>query len=828
MLKTNYTSDFDKFSKFEVDTSKMLFEPTDYLYESGYLWHLNKIQANLAWDISHGSSDIHVAVIDFDVDISHPDLVNKIEPNFDPFTLANYDCSPWNDHGTTVASFVAAETTPSGGSSNGQLASVGFNTMLHFYNANVSRQEFLAKALHACNVMNADVIVSCAGGALFCSPDLATGEDLIVQEILNNGTVIVMAAGNGLGGTHCGSVGSYSGFYPFNAEYDDRVIVVSSTDINDYHYYYNSNPLHDKEETHSHFADVDVCSPGYEVMGASPTDCGADTWPYFGSFSGTSFSSPIVAGLAALILSVNPCLEPADVEYIIKNTTDPIADAANYPGQVGTGRINAYKALVLAQSYGVLPPITTDVTWDNDIFIKEDLEIETGGVLTINSRVHIAADKKIIVKPGGKLIINNGILTNAKGCNNSLWQGIELQGNSSLSQLTPGAQGQVILKNGAVIENAMDGITTIANVEDMSSWDWSKTGGIIKAENSTFRNCRRGIQFLTYNNVHPTLGSNLPNLSTIRNCTFETTTDLPDGIMPYAFISMNEVNGVKLYGNTFQNTNPNANWFTLGMGIYSINASYLVDQICLSPTIPCSNAQKSQFINLHYGIRSTATPGLKAVTVKNSVFDLCHFGVYFSGLEYPTVINNDFIVDDFSFHMLKNEYAYGLYLNQCNGYKVENNNFHSPNLLERGWTGIYVNNSNTGNGANSSNEIYRNTFSDLYSGIVALNDNDGPLQSDGLRFNCETFTGNTYDISVLPKSNLELGISQIQGVYMQGSLDPTSMVRNSYSAQCVNDENQFKIDWNQNANPSDIWHSNYYGFPWQPQCYDLILVSCQP
>ena len=43
--------------------------------------------------------------------------------------------------------------------------------------------------------------------------------------------------------------------------------------------------------------------------------------------------------------------------------------------------------------------------------------------------------------------------------------------------------GQVILKNGAVIENAIDGITTIGNVEDMSSWDWSKTGGIIKAEN---------------------------------------------------------------------------------------------------------------------------------------------------------------------------------------------------------------------------------------------------------------------------------------------------------------------------------------------------------
>lgn len=469
--------------------------------------------------------------------------------------------------------------------------------------------------------------------------------------------------------------------------------------------------------------------------------------------------------------------------------------------------------------------IDQSTTYYSDQFINKNIRIKPGATLTINNcTVQLASETKIIVESGAKLILDKSVLTNQCG---KLWQGIELQGNSSLSQLTPGAQGQVILKNGAVIENAMDGITTIANVEDMSSWDWSKTGGIIKAENSTFRNCRRGIQFLTYNNVHPTLGSNLPNLSTIRNCIFETTTDLPDGIMPYAFISMNEVNGVKLYGNTFQNTNPNANWFTLGMGIYSINASYLVDQICLSPTIPCSNAQKSRFINLHYGIRSSSTPGLKAVTVKNTVFDLCHFGVYFSGMEYPTVINNDFIVDDYTFHMMTNEYGYGLYLNQCNGFQVEGNDFMSPTSGNRGWTGIYVNNSNTGNGANSSNQIYRNTFTDLYSGIVALNNNKAPAYSDGLKFNCETFNGNTYDISVLPKSNPNIGISAVQGYYVNDSYDAKTLSRNWYSATCAGDENQFKIDW-YSGSEYPIMHANYSGAHWQPECYDPMLQTYSP
>jgi len=525
----------------------------------------------------------------------------------------------------------------------------------------------------------------------------------------------------------------------------------------------------------------------------------------------------------------------SDCPHVSSNGLD-----INYPSgklRVGTMGRGVWEADIPCDKFPETAFINQNTIWDDYMIINRNVSINSGVTLTVTQSgfIKLLDDVKIIVEPGAKLIVDGGTLTNICG---ALWQGIEVQGKANQSQLVPGAQGQVILKNGAVIENAIDGITTIGNVEDMSSWDWSKTGGIIKAENSTFRNCRRGIQFLTYNNVHPTLGSNLPNLSTIRNCTFETTTDLPDGIMPYAFISMNEVNGVKLYGNTFQNTNPNANWFTLGMGIYSINASYLVDQSCLSATIPCSNAQKSRFINLHYGIRSSSTPGLKAVTVKNTVFDLCHFGVYFSGMEYPTVINNDFIVDDYTFHMMTNEYGYGLYLNQCNGFQVEGNDFMSPTSGNRGWTGIYVNNSNTGNGANSSNEIYRNTFTDLYSGIVALNDNDGLYLSDGLKFNCETFNGNTYDISVLPKSNPNIGISAVQGLYFANSFNAKTLSRNWYSATCTGDENQFKIDWYSSEDPTEdptkapieypIMHANYSGAHWQPECYDPMLQTYSP
>jgi subtilisin family serine protease len=89
-------------------------------------------------------------------------------------------------------------------------------------------------------------------------------------------------------------------------------------------------------------------------MGASSTlnsDGSVNEWPYYGFCSGTSFATPIVAGVCGLIKSINPCLTPAEIQYIIKSTTDPIADAAQYSGLVGTGRINAYQAVLLASDY---------------------------------------------------------------------------------------------------------------------------------------------------------------------------------------------------------------------------------------------------------------------------------------------------------------------------------------------------------------------------------------------------------------------------------------------------------------------------------------------
>ncbi|MGD9494051.1 MAG: hypothetical protein AB7V36_11925 [Bacteroidales bacterium] len=473
---------------------------------------------------------------------------------------------------------------------------------------------------------------------------------------------------------------------------------------------------------------------------------------------------------------------------------------------------------VLVDTYDNSYPIYVDYdeVWDFSFKIYSDVIIKAGKSLTITCNVMMPKNSKIIVEPGAKLIVDGGTLTNTCG---GLWQGIELQGNSSLSQLTPGAQGQVILKNGAVIENAIDGITTIANVEDMSSWDWSKTGGIIKAENSTFRNCRRGIQFLSYSNVHPRFGTSLPNMSYIKNCTFETTAALPGDIAPYAFISMYEVNDVKIMGNTFQNIFPSANVFELGNGIISIDSKYSVTPICNSGTFPCTSFDKNEFINLGYGIRASATNDMRPITVKNAVFNECHFGIYASTIDYSSIVDNEFIISEWTNGSTKiMMYGYGLYLDQCKHFKTEGNYFHSS-TTSRGWTGMYVNNTNIGD-LSVTNEVYRNKFENLYSGMVALNNNGGPHQPDGVTFHCDTFYSNTYDIAVLPQPE-NPSISVLQGTNNPFSPDPKLFVRNWYSADCSpNDENQFKIDYIDEAG-NYIFHKTYNQTEYLPQCHDM-------
>jgi hypothetical protein len=137
-------------------------------------------------------------------------LENKIVSSTDPFTGNPYGYYPAvPHHGTFCAGCAGAETD--GG---GQLASVGFGTMLRFYDYNISSADI---AYHASFVDGVDVISYSWGGLTSAT----TREKLLVQEVLDNGTVIVRSGGNT-------QSNSDNDRFPFAHQVDSRIIIVTS------------------------------------------------------------------------------------------------------------------------------------------------------------------------------------------------------------------------------------------------------------------------------------------------------------------------------------------------------------------------------------------------------------------------------------------------------------------------------------------------------------------------------------------------------------------------------------------------------------------------
>ena len=125
-----------------------------------------------------------------------------------------------------------------------------------------------------------------------------------------------------------------------------------------------------------------------------------------------------------------------------------------------------------------LVEINTDTLWTSPVFLPIAVVVDSLATLTITDTVYCSPVSRIIVRPGGKLIVNGGTLTSA--CAGEMWQGVYVEGHRDQPQ-TAANQGTVQLLNGAVIENAFRGIYTGAPGDN-----WATTGGIITADSAVF------------------------------------------------------------------------------------------------------------------------------------------------------------------------------------------------------------------------------------------------------------------------------------------------------------------------------------------------------
>ncbi len=465
-------------------------------------------------------------------------------------------------------------------------------------------------------------------------------------------------------------------------------------------------------------------------------------------------------------------------------------------------------------SYAIPLEITSNETWDFAIKLYQDIVVKSGSTLTIQCEVKMPINGKIIVERGGTLVIDGGVID--CGWDDAMWQGIEVWGNRNASQLTAGAQGKVLMKNNAIIENSIDGIVTIRK-DSNGNLDWNYTGGIVQATNSEFLNCRNGATFLSYHNFHPTTGNTMNNISFFKNCVFKIDAQLNDATkIPDSGISLYDIVGLRILGCDFINTtNDIVNSGRRGKGILSYDAKFTVEDLCTGITFPCNVFKQNTFTDLEYGVYCSNANVFYAPYINHAKFKGNRFdGVHLSGVYYPTIQNCDFDVSSYF------DYggAGGLYLDYCKYYTVQNNYFHTT---ENGWVGIYVKDSKTG-----AHELYNNTFEGLYVGIEPLHDNSGISNfADGLTMHCNVFTANQFDIAVTGYTSPTLGknsIAWIQG--LSGTpLGASGLVRNTYSATCGS-ENQYFMYTNE---PKVVQHhANAEAFTRptpQPTCSDNLV-----
>ncbi len=407
---------------------------------------------------------------------------------------------------------------------------------------------------------------------------------------------------------------------------------------------------------------------------------------------------------------------------------------------------NPDKDIVIESGEGIDPkndePIGPNVVeWNSPKVVSGNITIEEDAVLIVRCLLSMPNNGKIIVKPGGRLEIDGGIITNSCGEN---WSGVFVEGDPTLNQ-TYANQGAVILSNGAIIENASTGVST-RSVDS----NWDHNGGIVVANNATFRNNYRDVAFYAYQNLDHS-GNEMDNVSSFTNCTFKTTEKTPfDNHTNH--ISMWRVKGVSIENSIFQDFRSVLR-AQKRKGVKTSTASFSIDN--------------SEFNNLLYGIYASSSDVGATFDVENSEFS-SYKGIFFNAIDHVRILNNQFYVipgyeyDDGP----KCENTYGIYVHHSNSFQIEDNVFTSTlaNTDHCGSVGIVA--KNTGS---TRNEILRNAFDGFTVGIEAIGMNRGERGYEGLALLCSDFNNNKYDIFVTPGDGWadyqKLGIRGNQGSY---------------------------------------------------------------
>lgn len=341
-----------------VPVAQLAYTPNDPQISSQV--YLSLIQAYTAWDINKGGASVIIGMIDSGTDTLHEDLLsnyflntsdpyNGIDDDGDGytdnyrgwnFTLSNHRVnSTANDHGVQMSGAASAVTDNSKG-----IASVGFNTrLLPVKVTDGSEVKFGFEGIkyaadRGCKVIN-------------CSwnyPQYSRyAEEIVNYATYEKDALVVAAAGN---------QGADAPNYP--AAYES-VLGVANTDLSD---------LLASNSNFGYY--ISISAPGVNILTTK-------TGNQYGTNSGTSLSTAIVTGAAALLRANFPAEKAPAIHARLKATSDNVYNVGSNSqkmNKMGAGRLNVYRAISAVQ------PVWADVI-QNTAHDKNNGIFEAGDTL---------------------------------------------------------------------------------------------------------------------------------------------------------------------------------------------------------------------------------------------------------------------------------------------------------------------------------------------------------------------------------------------------------------------------------------------------------------
>lgn len=340
---------------------QLAYTPNDTIFSSQY--YINLIQANNAWDINKGDTNIVVGITDTGWEPTHPDLLPNVKINYnDPINGIDDDGDGYIDnnmgwdlgsddndatfesafHGVSVTGLAAATPDNTAG-----IAGVGFNT--RFLPVKISNNVGVLTQAYQGIVYAADhgcFIINCSWGSFSYSQ---FGQDIIDYATINKGCLVVGAVGND---------NLETAFYP--AGYRGVLSVANS----------NQSDLKSASSNYGYY--VDISAPGEDLWTTYPNGA-------FGQNGGTSMAAPIVSGSAALLKAQFPTYNNYQISALLQATADDLnPNNPTYIDKIGSGRVNLFNGVSAsaAQFVALTNHVATDNN-NNSFLFGDTLFIET-------------------------------------------------------------------------------------------------------------------------------------------------------------------------------------------------------------------------------------------------------------------------------------------------------------------------------------------------------------------------------------------------------------------------------------------------------------------